>query len=203
MRISISLFIILLSVFSSCVSKKTVTSRYYVIETPTENIKKIPEDTASIIAHYCQIEEVLILPAYATRKIANRSRSNEITYYSYHEWAVRPEEYFLQIMLDFFEQQNTFSGVALRYWEVDPKYKLITTVYQLEVVQRKSKLAAHLHIESKLVDNSDMKTILSHRADKEIIVEKKDLNYIAKAFSEMYYEFLKEFNEVVIDKMKQ
>lgn len=190
-------FIVILFLAQSCGSQKAVVNKYYVIEMPEEAVKDTIKDTSVIVNEYCEIEKTNIYPAFATRKIANRSKSNEIKYYAYHEWAVRPEEYFSHITVDFFEKTGTFKGIASRYWEILPKYKLKTSIFQLEVINKDKDLLAHLKIEFVLENNKTRNAIISYKANKSIPLEEKNLNLFAENISKMFYESLKEFNNKI------
>ncbi len=190
-------FIVIFFLAQGCGSQNATVNKYYVIEMPEEALKDYIKDTSVIVNEYCEIEKTNIYPAFATRKIANRSKSNEIKYYAYHEWAVRPEEYFSDITVEFFEKTGTFKGIASRYWEILPKYKLKTSIFQIEVINKNKDLAAHLGIEFILEHNKTRKTIISYRTDKTIPLAEKNLNLFAENTSKMFYESLKNFNNKI------
>lgn len=197
MKYPIFAFIVVLLLAQGCGSQKSVVNKYYVIEMPEEAFNDSIKDTTILVNEYCEIEKTNIYPAFATRKIANRSKSNEIKYYAYHEWAVRPEEYLFPITVNFFEKTGTFKGVASRYWEILPKYKLKTSIFQLEVINKDKELFAHLRIEFVLENNKTRNPIISYKADKTTPLEEKNLNLFAENTSKMFYESLKEFNNKI------
>jgi ABC-type uncharacterized transport system auxiliary subunit len=191
----------LLVAFIGCKNQESVITKYYVLETP-EDTTVIDTSSEIFIDEFCEVKQVNIYPAFSTRRIANRSHSHEITYYSTHEWAVRPSEVLTNMLVDYMNAKGLFKRVAERYWEVSPKYKIETTIYQLEVVKQGRDLAAHLHLEFKLIDNSNQEIIATYQADRTNLLEEKKINLFASTISKMFYSAMNDFSSRISQTLK-
>jgi len=186
----------------SCGSQKVVTTKYYVIEFPTDTVLEEYEKIPLEIEKYCEIIPVDINPAYSTPQIANRSSSRAITYYSYHQWAIRPSESFSRLILDYFNHVPVFSGVSDRFWRVQPDFHLETTIYHLEVVQEQNTFSAHLDLEFRLREVERGREILHHRADRYITLYNRDLDLFAAAIGDIFYQELQQLSEKIAMEIK-
>jgi ABC-type uncharacterized transport system auxiliary subunit len=198
------LIVLLLGIFVSslgCKNQKSVVTKYYVLETPGDTT--LVDTTYEVhIDEFCEVAQVEIYPAFSTRRIANRSHSNEITYYTSHEWAVRPSEVLTNMLVDYTNDKGLFKRVAERFWEVSPKYKIETTIYQLEVVKQDNDLAAHLHLEFRLIDNVSQKVIAKYEADQTNLLEDKKINLFAATISKMFYSAMNDFSARIGNTLK-
>jgi ABC-type uncharacterized transport system auxiliary subunit len=177
-------------------------NRYYVIEIPTDSSEYIYE-TENTIDQYCEIIPVDIYPAYSSLKVALRSDDYEIIYYSFHQWAVRPSESFTRIMEDYFLHHKVFKGVSTRFWRINPKYKLITSIYRLEVLEEQGQLNAHLSLEFRLVEGENNLLLLSHKVNRKELLNSKDLNLFARAVGEIFYDELNRFSGKIMSEIPQ
>jgi len=190
----LSLFVLTVAIIG-CNTQKTVVKKYYVLETPDDTT--YVDTTRGFINEFCEVDKVAIYPAFETRQIANRSQSNQITYYSSHEWAVRPTEVLTNMLVDFMERKKMFRRVATRYWKVSPAYKIEATIFRLEVVNEDKELAAHLKMELRLVDGDTQEVIRKHKTDQYKTMEEKKINVFASMISEMYYSALNDFSDKI------
>ncbi len=199
----ITLFIIpVLFCFWSCGSQKVVTTKYYVIEFPVDNVRDAIDTIPLMIEQYCEIVPVDVNPAYSTTQIANRSSTRAITYYSYHQWAIRPAESFSRLIVDYFMHVPVFAGVSDRFWRVQPDFHLETTIYRMEVVQEQSTFSAHLDLEFRLREVKRGREILHHRADRYITLYNRDLNLFASAIGDIFYQELQKLSEKIVMEIK-
>ena len=200
MRIIKQLLIISgLFVIAACSSTKENISRYYVIEIPDDS--EISDHSENPIWEgSCEIAPVEIYPAFATREIANRSGSHEIIYYRFHHWAVAPGETLTLLLENYLNRAYVFNRASTRFWKTQPGFKLETTVYQLEVVQQKEGLYAHLALEFKLFRNADNILLIRHEADLKQKLQEQDLNLFAETVGELFHEELKKFSRMISEK---
>ncbi len=194
----ISLLFILIFFSQSCGSRKSVVKKFYVLDLPAAS-ETILSDSISTIDKYCEIVPVSTYPAYSTRQIVIRSQSHEVRYFTYHEWAVRPQEILTRLMEEYFRQQGVFKEASLRFWKIIPEVQVETTVYNLEIFEENNDFTAHLNIEFRLVENQSGKLILRQTAKNFRELKKRDLNLFASAISDMYLEALRNFAIKVMD----
>ena len=190
--------LIALLFFCGCGSQDSVVKKYYVLERPDETTF-LDSTNLDQIDGFCIIKHVDVYPAFATRQIANRSDSHEITYYSYHEWAVRPSEVLTNMLVDYLNSRQVFRRAASRFWQVSPEYKIETTIFQLELAKTGGALAAHMHLQFKLIDNTSQNVITTYEADVSENLRKKNINLFASTASKMFYAELQKFSEKMVE----
>lgn len=176
-----------------CKNQESVVKKYYVLETPEETTM-VDTTSGVLVDEFCEVDQVNIYPAFSTRRIANRSHSHEITYYSSHEWAVRPSDVLTNMLVDYMNTRKLFKRAAERFWEVSPKYKIETTIYQIEVIKENKDLAAHLHLEFRLIENSNKEIVATYKTDRSELLEEKKINLFASTISEMFYAAMNDFS---------
>ncbi|MGK7394324.1 MAG: ABC-type transport auxiliary lipoprotein family protein [Candidatus Cyclobacteriaceae bacterium M3_2C_046] len=182
------LLVLVVTVFHAC-GRKNIVRKYYVIESPelfdtTQALSK-PNIDAN-----CEIEKVNIYPAFSTTRIAYRSETHQLTYFSNHQWAVMPDDILTKVLEHYLQHHRLFSHSATRFWKINPEYRLETIVYQLEAVQQNKTLAAHLNIEFRLIDDLTKDEVLIHHADRFHPLDKNDMNLFASAISQIYFDEL-------------
>ncbi|MGQ1890791.1 ABC-type transport auxiliary lipoprotein family protein [Thermophagus sp. OGC60D27] len=198
------LFILLITVFlmAGCGSQKTVIRKYYTLEQPDTVRTPFVKDTILFNAR-CEVEDVVVYPAYATRKIVFRDDSHQIRYFEEHEWAVQPKDILTPIIIDFMTSKNLFLKVSDRFWKHTPQYRIQTTIYRIEVApaENKKKFTAHLEVRFELTNAQSEETIISHFANRQSQLEKGDLNLMAASISDLFYEELNNFSLKIKDKL--
>ncbi|GAO30880.1 ABC-type transport auxiliary lipoprotein family protein [Geofilum rubicundum] len=189
---------LLLLTASGCGSNKTVLKKYYLIE-PTSEAG--PSAATPVIDVLCEVADVKIAPAFATTQIALRDESHQIQYFGQHEWAVRPEEALLPLILNHFSDRQTFKRVANRFWNTPPTFTLNTKLHHIEVLQKEKAFYAHLNIEFSLVETETDRVILKHKANQERRLDEKDLNLMAQTISNLLSEELVKLTTLIEEEM--
>lgn len=184
-------------IFVSCFSNNTQVTRFYLIELPSDTVKTERPDKPLINMH-CEIENVDISPAYATYKIANRSASNSITYYQFHQWAVLPEENITRFIYNFHTIKNTFKGISDRYWKIEPELKLKTRLDYLEIAEIDSRFYMHMKVDFTIVRNKSEEILLTHNVEIRKELNKKSINLFAEEISLALYDELNKLNRKLV-----
>ncbi len=188
---------IILFLLSGCLSQRKATTKYYLIEMP-DSLEFSVREKKPYLNGYCNISTVQVPPAFNTQKIAVRSNTHEIKYYSYHFWAQRTDETLTMTLEDYFLRSSVFEGISTRYLSTPPDYKIVTNVYQIEIVEQGEEISAHLSLEFRLTDTKENKLLLVHKVDRNKLLLNKDLNLFAGAISDLLYEELNIFSERII-----
>lgn len=197
MKSFVPIFAIFFIILTGCMSEQSVAKKHYVIDWP-ESAALIPVDSLHQIKGNCEIEAVRIPSLYERNQIINRSDSHELTFYQYHQWAVRPSVSILELMTQYMKQKNLFQSVSTRYSRAIPDYRLTAEVLNLEVVEKnKMQFSAHVHLVLGLVNNENDEQILRHEADRLIPMEEKDLNLFATVVSNTFINELETFTELL------
>jgi ABC-type uncharacterized transport system auxiliary subunit len=193
------IFVTFLIVLAGCLSEKKVVRRYYTLEIPAGKITA-SADTAFRIKGNCEVEQVIVNMIYDKNQIVNRAGSNEISYYIYNQWAVRPSDAITSIIKEYLGTAGLFEQTSDRYDRLVPDFKLRTSVNSLELIETKKSSIAHLNLEFRLIDNSDGRVILNHRADRENPLEENNLNIFSGEISKMLLEEFDIFTGMIADK---
>jgi len=199
MKPAVPFFIICLTVFTGCISEKKIGRRYYTIEIPAGQITT-NADSISRIKGNCEIEQVIVSEVYEKNQIVNRARSNEISYYVYNQWAISPSDAITQVIREYFEAGGIFQNITDRYSRSIPDYIFWTSVNRLELIEKNKSSSAHLCLEFRLINNSNGKVIISHKADRVNTLKQNDLNMFALEVSTMIHEELNIFAGMIKDK---
>jgi ABC-type uncharacterized transport system auxiliary subunit len=186
----------LMILVSGCLSEKNVITRYYTIEWSGNQIEAGTANTP-LIPGRCEIDQVEISPMYEKTQIVNRSGSNEVTYYKYHQWAIRPSMAVMEVIRTYLEDADVFESVSARYSRNIPDYRFSTNIRRLEVIESKNLFQAHLELDLKLINNADGRILIEHQADRTEALAKKELNLFASAISNMLVSELGTFEELI------
>lgn len=187
------LIALILILASSCSSEKRMVNRYYLIEMPSAALQVREDGNGPHLDGSCEISGVDVAPAYERNQIVNRSGSNEISFYRYNLWAVRPSVSIRELILSDIEASGMFSSVSERFSLSIPDYLFSTRIDQLEVLEDRNNFSAHLSLRFTLLKNDSRDLVLSHEADRTVPLEEKDLNLFAAAVSSIILEELRTF----------
>jgi len=191
------LFILMSIVFiaTSCMSEKTVIRKYYTLDLGNTNY---PELKNSIpIPGKAEIGLMSIDPVFEKNQIVNRSKSHEITYYMYHQWAVRPAEAIRGLVYEFLDENRVFGEVSTRYSRTVPDYIIDINVHNLEVVESKDEFLAHLRMEMNLVKAENDSVMVSYRVDRSSPLSERDMNLFASEISSLLLEETGKFSSEI------
>jgi len=187
--------IIPMFLLGACRSSKPVAPTFYVLEFPME---RIPDEKPLTLPYSLEITEIDLHPAFATHQIAIREGQHEIRYFSHHEWAVRPVQSLTRYINDYFKNIQVFRSTDTRYWNIQPDYKILTSVNHLEVLKDGNDYLAHLHVDFRLVMTEGTVTVVTHSADNTRLLEKRNLNLFAGAINDMFFEELQFFTRKIL-----
>ena len=198
MKSNTCILIIFLLVFTSCMSEKKIVRRYYTIEIPTG---KLPAhiDSISVIKGNCEIDQVEVNQVYEKNQIVNRAGSNEVSYYMYNQWAIRPSDAIKEMIQEYLEATGIFQSISARYSRSIPDYRFWTSINRLELIENNKSSSAHLNLEFRIIDNSNDMVILSHKADRIIALKQKEIDIFALEVSTIIYEELNIFSRMIRD----
>ncbi len=184
----------LLIALAACRSSQPASQHFYLIEYDREWSAPWPEGLGTM-AGTCEIASVWVAPAYASHQIAMRTASHQLRYFTFNEWAVRPEQAMTQLSLDFFEAFPVFEQIVHGRLVTPANYRLETEVHHLELDTRQQGVGARVHFVFSLYDMEDEKQLIHrHVADRTQELEKKNLNEFATAISRLFQEELQAFS---------
>ena len=197
---SLFIFFIIIVVVSGC-AKRKIENKFYLIEPVTNDSTSVTKDNDSPwLEAACQIAPVEIHPAFSTSRIAHRSESHQITYYTHHHWAVLPDVLISQIIEHDLQNQNLFRYLDSRL-RVEPDYILESEILQLETTAIKNDLSAHLQMDFRLLDAINQHVLLQYSIDRFEPLQKNDLNLFAEAINNIMHQEIKNLGAKIREEM--
>lgn len=195
------LFLFVSLIASGCLSRKSAPARYYNLEYSAET-EVIINDTTEPLNYSCLINIVEVYPAFAGSQIAIRENSHQIRYFSFNQWAVRPEQSFTHLMSEFLNRHNIFKTFYPPTLYIESDYTIETMIYHLELIEDGNDYHVHLSLEFRLNDSQTGEEILNHRADRKHLLEERNLNLFAASVSEIFIEELGIFANSILTNLQ-
>ncbi len=179
---------LLLSLFlAGCGGGRQAVTRYYLLEYPVEKSADQPlQGQSGLLPYSCFVAPVEIHPAFATHQIAIREQANQINYFSFNEWAVRPTQSLTKLALKFLQNNELFGRVTDSQLVPRNDFIFETYVSRIDMTMDRRDFIAHLAVEFRLVNNETGQTIAIHHTENQRRLEEKNLNEFAAAISEMF-----------------
>lgn len=176
--------------------------RLYVLEYPEESADEIP-DLNLTSGKSCKVSFVEIHPAFGTYKIAIRESSHEIRYFSYNQWAVRPDQSLSLMLTDFFRKSNLFEKLIPPKEKGAADYTIETYIPRLDVVRDGKNYKAHIETEFRLINNRLGKTVLEKRSVNINELDKRSLNLFSAEISRVFIRELHNFALGIADELSE
>ncbi len=186
--------------FTGCRSTKPVQNNFFLLELPAALIEDTRMEIMTLDVS-CELRRVEVAPPYASHQIAIREDTHKIRYFSFNEWAHRPELSLTNMTLNFLEKHRFFREIATGRLREPSDYIFKTTVHQLEVDHLHEVFEARLMVEFVLLETETATPVIHHRVDRSRPLEENSLNLFAAAVSEMFSEELVAFMNLAMKKL--
>jgi ABC-type uncharacterized transport system auxiliary subunit len=196
MKTVIYFLIIPFIVLTSCLSERKIVRNYFTIEIPAGGLP-VKTDSTSAITGICEIAQVEVNQVYANNQIVNRTGSNVISYYVYNQWAIRPADAIKELIHEYLDTEGIFQSTTAGNRRPATDYRFLTSVNRLEMIEKNNSPFAHIDLEFRIINNSNDRVILSHKSDRTIAIEKRDLNLFAQEVSKTICEELSVFSTMI------
>jgi ABC-type uncharacterized transport system auxiliary subunit len=195
MKTKILLLTFLLFIVSLTCSKRITTRRYYVFELARIN-EQVRPDT-SLFDVRVDVRDFHVARAFDQTRIALRTNSNELDYYFYHHWAVKPSQAAADFVYDLFEQKNMFSG-NFRGISYHPAFTIRGEIKNIERIQEDKEAFAHLSMRLELLDADTEEIVVNYEDDQyRKLQPANNMNTFALAMSEIMAQISNAFAERV------
>lgn len=179
----LSLLVIAAAWMTGC-GKRALIRKYYVLETASSENRIGPLYSSSIPIQV-EIRDFQVAKAFDQTRIALRSASNEIDYYFYHHWAVRPTVALADMVCEIMERSGLFLKISREY-SVTSEYTITGTIYRLERLDGSPNPSAHLAGRMELVDVYQNLPIIQHEFDQQVELRNdQSMNKFASVLSEI------------------
>ncbi|MBN1781317.1 membrane integrity-associated transporter subunit PqiC [bacterium] len=179
-----------LMVLSMC-GKKAVLRKYYLIEMPAGSM---PDSTEHILLPVkVDVRDFEISRAVDQTRIALRSNSNEMNYYFYHHWAVRPGAGIADMVFQVLQHHAAFERLT-RGFSSQPDYIVTGNMLHLERNETGKTISASISGTIELIDKESGGSVLRHTFDRnEPFKDDKNMNAFAKTVSRILYDETERF----------
>lgn len=180
-------FLLLLFLMFLCLGcgSRVVIQKYYVIEPPENSADTSGAVRQPLTDESCVILPPAISPVFASTKIAVRTRSNEVSYFYYHHWAVTPQEAIANFLQSEVRNASLFAASGSRGWRINNAYRIGSTVEYLEYLEQGDNASAHLQMKLTFVRGSDGEELYAHDFNRTVRLRRKNLNEFAAVISKI------------------
>jgi len=187
MRISIvSLMALTACTFvMSCglLGKKPPTRNYYILSYTPENRAATADRTS--YPYSLQIQQFEVQRIFSRQNIVYRYTPQELKWYEYQQWAVRPNYMFTDLMYKHFAASGLFNRVGTEFLETRPDFRLEGTVDALERLDAGDIIFGHLAMSLKMVRTVDGVQVWETSFDDRKQVYQKEMVYTVLALSQI------------------
>lgn len=184
-------------ILSACRTSKPVHNRFYLLEFSEEALESLPKGTSPMTGK-CEILPVKVAPVYASHQIALREESHSIRYFTFNEWAQRPESRLTEMLMSYFETNRVFEKTGFGRLDIPADHIFETRIHRLLVDYQQEIFIAELDVEFVLSDAASGKRLFHRHTSRIHELPDKNLNDFAAAISEMFAEELQTFTFLVL-----
>jgi len=183
--------LLLIAVLSGC-TRRVMMRRYYLIELDPAKLSKIFKFD-NPINHSVDVRDFNVDRAYRQTSIVLRSGTHELNYYYYHYWAVRPGLAVADMVYGIVEHSGLFKN-CYRGFSYNPDFIIQGHIQQLERVQIKKIISAHLKGTINLTGAESGEIILRHDFDRIVgLGSKNDMNTFVTEISSILFNETNKF----------
>ena len=194
------LFLVIIFIFSLSCSKKAIIRNYYLVELP-KNIEIRP--AAEMFPVTVDVRDFQVAKAFEQTRIALRTASNELNYFYYHHWAVRPSYALADQAYQTLDRLRLFRQVN-RGFSYSPQYLVDGNVHSIERSHLDNQVSAHLSMSFQFIDKKTGLAVVRHEFDQLKKLDKtKHMNAFAMAVSEIFYQETLVFADKIKDYLAQ
>ena len=190
-----SLFLIGLALLVFSCAGERIINKYYILKTEElSGDMESKEFNVSRLPYNVEIKDFTISAPYNQNRIALRTKSNEIEYYFYHQWADLPQTALTFFVWQTIRSAGLFRNIDKVIFETRPDYVISGTIYQVERVHMEDKSNAHLNMELELINTKNNEPIITHSFDRSLPLEENaPMNEFALKISRILQEETKTF----------
>ncbi len=186
---------------SSC-GKRAIVRKYYLLENPlllSPGDQMIPES----LPFNVDVRDFQVGKAFDQTRIAARSGSNELDYYFYHHWAVRPSMALADMVHELIDHASLFQRCT-RGYSYRPDFIITGYVMRLERLLGGDDDAAHLAVVLELIDVTSEQHVVRHEFDRTTELDQDgSMNGFANAISHIVFQETNIFTDHIIAHLQQ
>lgn len=172
-------------------SKATMLRRYYVLE-PQRYFTRADFGLSDPLPLKVDVREFIVAKPFAQTRIAARSASHEMNYFQYHHWATRPSSAVTYMVYRLIENSALFNRTSYGF-SVDADFIISGDIHELEIIEEKKQMSAHLGMTFRLIDCETDKPEVRYDFDRVVELEENSMNQFAWIVSELLREETEQF----------
>jgi len=130
-----------------------------------------------------QVERITVQRIFNNQKIVYRFSPEELQYYDYDQWAVRPEYMFTDLIMKHLEASGIANRIGTEFLDVKPDYSIEASVDAVEKYDATDLFYAHLAMSFKMLRVSDGQQVWEYSFDQRKQVYQKKTVYTVIALS--------------------
>lgn len=191
-------------VLSGCASKR-ILKKYYILE---PSLKTVLADSLryTTLPYRVLVNPFIVRPAFKSKKIALRTRSNELQYYIYHLWGEAPDDALRFFIWRRLNVLNVFKQASVELTNTAPQYLIDGTIDLLEWQtpnDHVDKPVAHVQMVFYFKDFKSGKILVKHAFDRTApLPAKSSMNDFALAVNRILNREVDIFIQEIILKLK-
>jgi len=181
---------------SSC-GRRAIIRKYYLLENPrltTSADLTVPAP----LPFSADVRDFQVGKAFDQTRIAARSGSNELDYYFYHHWAVRPSMALADMVHERIDRAGLFQRYA-RGYSYHPDFIITGHVMKIERLLDDHGDSAHLAVVFELIEVASEQSLVRHEFDRTVRLDQDgSMNGFANAISQTVFQETKIFIEKIV-----
>jgi len=190
--VRIAVFLAVCSLVLGCGSRSTMVRKYYLLENKTPLDLKLM-GVYEPFGYNAELKDFIVATPYEDQRIALRSESNELIYYFYHYWGVRPGEAVTRMVQDIFSRGAIFKKLTRNVNE-HADVVISGEISALERVRIKKAEYAHLAGRMTFKDGRTGQVLVDYDFDRRFELKKnKSMNAFAETLSKALFDETEEF----------
>ncbi|MHB9030402.1 MAG: ABC-type transport auxiliary lipoprotein family protein [Candidatus Latescibacterota bacterium] len=161
---------------------------------PTRNFYVLSYQTAPAVAagsnrpfpYSLQVQRFDVQRIYNRQNIVYRFAPQELKWYEYQQWAVRPDYMVTDLILNHFENAGIFNRVGMEYLDARPDFRLEGVVEALERFDAGDVFYGHFAMSFKMVRTGDGQQVWEYSFDERKQVYQREMVYTVIALSQVF-----------------
>jgi len=199
---SFFIFIILLGL-TGCSRKSMMRNYYLLVPTSIPTSGYLLEKIGEPLPYKVDVRDFQVVRAFEQTRMAIRSKSNELNYYFYHHWSVRPSS-LIPDMLHFEMVQSGLFQECRRGFTHQPDFIIQGRITQIERVHTSEIPAAHIAGHFEFFNEEKQSVVLKHFFDRTAPLGKNEsMNNFARTLSDVIQHEISTFQLKIVDYFKE
>jgi ABC-type uncharacterized transport system auxiliary subunit len=173
----------LLLIVSCGFGSKVPSRNFFIINYTPE--ARAPVESGRPHPYSLQVQQFGVQRIYNRQNIVYRFAPQELKWYEYQQWAVRPDYMVTDIVYKHLESANLFNRVGTEFLETRPDFRLEGTVDAIERFDAGDLIFGHLAMSFKMVRIEDGQQLWEYSFDERKQVYQKEMVYTVIGLSQI------------------